>query len=209
MSRTSLISGGRFTKQLPAALAVAAALVVPAGALGIGAAASAATPKLSTKLLTIAQMPTGWSVVSLKSGKVGCLGDLLQPKGVTLTSTASTNFSSKAGVPVVEEKLATYANTKTGYSKIVANLAACKHFSGSLNGQKITGGTVRNISFSHYGNASEAFAVSYTIQATTVHEDLLIIRDANVVMGISEGNFGPVNTSQLQGFVNKAVADLA
>jgi hypothetical protein len=134
MSGTSLISGRRFTKQLAAALAVAVALVVPAGALGIGAATSAATPKLSSKLLTIAQMPTGWSVVSLKSGKVGCLGDLLQPKGVTLTSTASINFSSKAGVPVVEEKLATYANTKTGYNKIVANLAACKHFSGSLNG---------------------------------------------------------------------------
>ena len=207
MPGTASNTGVQVAKQLFAALAVVTALVGQAG-LGLPAA-NGSTPILSTKLLTIAQMPSSWVVVSLKSGKVGCLGNLLQPKGVTVTASASVNFSGKAGVPVVEEKLATFPDTKTSYNKILANLAACKHFSGSLGGQKITGGTVTEISFPHYGSASEAFTVSYAIQGATVHEDLLIIRDGSVVMGISEGNLGPVNTSQLRGFVKKAVADLS
>jgi len=78
-----------------------------------------------------------------------------------------------------------------------------------LNGPKIIGGTVEEISFLHYGNASEAFALRYTTQGTMVSEDLLILRTGSIVMGMSQGNFAPVNTSQLPGFVKKAVADLA
>jgi len=78
-----------------------------------------------------------------------------------------------------------------------------------LNGPKIIGGTVEEISFLHHGNASEAFAVSYTIQGTMMSEDLLILRTGGIVMRMSEGHFAPVNTSQLLGFVKKAVADLA
>jgi hypothetical protein len=94
-------------------------------------------------LLSIGQMPTGWSVVnSSGSGGVGCLANTLEPKGIKQTANASVEFEDNGDVPLVNEKLATYTNAKTGYRKVVANLVACKHFSGLLGGQKVTGGTV-------------------------------------------------------------------
>jgi hypothetical protein len=64
------------------------------------------------------------------------------------------------------------------------------------------------MSFPSYGNASEAFAVNFTVQGTSFYEDLLIVRKGSIVMGIDEGDLAPVNVSQFQGFVKKAVVKL-
>jgi hypothetical protein len=193
-------------KRILATIAFAAALVVPAGLLGtVATAAGASPPKLSAKLLSIGQMPTGWSVDnSSGGGGIACLKTLMEPKGIKQTASASVEFAASSGFPAVDEKLATYTNAKTGYKKIIAKLAGCKHFSGTSGGQKITG-TVGQMSFPHYGNASEAFAVNFTIQGTAFYEDLLIVRKGNIVMGIDEGNLAPVKVSQFQGFVKKAI----
>ena len=61
------------------------------------------------------------------------------------------------------------------------------------------------MSFPHYGDTSEAFAVNLTVQSTTAYEDLLIVRKGTIVMGIDEGNLVSVNVSQFQGFVKKAI----
>ena len=84
---------------------------------------------------------------------------------------------------------------------------ACKHFSGESGGQKITG-TVGQMSFPHYGDASVAFAVSLTVQGTAFGEDLLIVRAGSIVMGINEADLVSVDVSQFQGFVKKAVKKL-
>jgi hypothetical protein len=73
-----------------------------------------------------------------------------------------------------------------------------------LDGNKTTG-TVGQMSFPHYGDTSEAFAVNLTVQSTTAYEDLLIVRKGTIVMGIDEGNLVSVNVSQFQGFVKKAI----
>jgi hypothetical protein len=159
-------------------------------------------------LLSIDQMPTGWSVGSSGSSHAGCFGNTMEPKGIEQTASASVYFQASDGSQALNEKLATYTNAKTGYKKIVANLAACKHFSGTSGGQKITGGTVGQMSFPSYGNASEAFAVNFTVQGTSFYEDLLIVRKGSIVMGIDEGDLAPVNVSQFQGFVKKAVVKL-
>jgi len=185
------------------------ALVVPAGLLGTAAtAASASPPKLSAMLLSIGQMPIGWSVVSSAGGGgAGCLANVLEPKEIKQTAKASVSFEDNGNVPAVDEGLATFTNAKTGYKQIVANLMACKHFSGKSGGEKVTG-TVGQMSFPHYGDASAAFAVSFTAQGTEFGEDLLIVRVGSVVMGIDEGDLVSVNVIQFQGFVKKAVAKL-
>jgi hypothetical protein len=185
--------------------------VAVAVALSMGmmtSAASASTPKLSSELLSIGQMPTGWSVDNSPSGSgVGCLANILEPKGIKQTSYASVAIDDNGNTPLVTEKLSTYSNAKTAYKKIVATLNGCKHASGTSGGVKGTG-TVGQMSFPHYGNASAAFSISIVIQGTTVGEDLLIVRKSNVVMGIAEADIPPVDVSQFQGFVVKALAKL-
>ena len=118
------------------------------------------------------------------------------------------NFQGKGGFPAVGERLATFTNATTGYNEAVANLVDCKHFSGTSGGEKVTGGTVEQMSFPHYGNASDAFVVIFTISGMRFYQDLLYVRKGSIVMAFFEGNLRSVNVSQFQGFVKKAVAKL-
>ena len=192
-------------------IAFTAALVVPTGLLGtVATSASASPPKLTAMLLSIGQMPAGWSVEKSSGGKValGCYTDNLMPKGVKQTETASVDFQGKGGFPAVGEKLATFTNATAGYNEVVANLVDCKHFSGTSGGEKVTGGTVEQMSFPHYGNASDAFVVIFTISGMRFYQDLLYVRKGSIIMAIYEGNLRSVDVSQFQGFVKKAVAKL-
>ena len=193
-------------KRTFATIALAATLVVPTGLLGtVATAASASPPKLSSMLLSIGQMPTGWAVDnSSGSGGVSCLTTLMEPKGIKQTAKASVVFQDNGNVPEVDEALATYTNAKTGYKKIVANLTACKHLSGTTGGHKVTG-TLGQMSFPHYENASEAFEASFTIQGTTFGEDIVIVRKGHIAMGLAEADLVSVDVSQFQGFAQKAI----
>jgi hypothetical protein len=177
--------------------------------MGMMTSASASAPKLSSELLSVGQMPTGWSVDnSSSSGGVGCYNStIMEPKGVTQTAKTEVQFQSSGatGLPSIAEKLATYSNTSTAYKKIVTTITNCKSFSGKYQGSKMDG-TVGQMSFGTYGTSSAAFAVDFTVAGTAVYEDLLMIRKGDVVMSIDEGNLSPVNVKQFQGFVVKALA---
>jgi hypothetical protein len=182
--------------------------VAVAVALSMGimtSVASAAQPKLSSELLGVSQMPIGWSVdnSSSESG-VGCLANVLEPKGIKQTASAGVSFDDNGNLPVVNEKLSSFSNAATAYKKIVATLDGCRHVSGTSGGVKDTG-TVGQMSFPHCGNTSQAFSESLVIQGTTVGVDLLIVRKGNVVMGIEEAGLPSVSVSQFQGFVVKAL----
>ena len=192
-------------KRTLATIAFAAALLVPSGILST--AASASTPNLSAKLLSIGQMPTGWAVNNTPGNGLGCLAKILEPKAVKQTASVSVEFEDNGNVPEVSESLATFANAKTGYQKIVANLTTCKRLSGTTGGQKFSG-SVGQASFPHYGNASAAFEATFTIQGESLGEDILIVREGSIVMGIAEGDYPPVDTGQFQGFIAKALKKL-
>src|SRR6202165_1509034 len=86
-----------------------------------GATATASQPGLSSELLSVGEMPSGWSVdVQTGGSSPGCLAHLFEPKGTTQTSHATVNFVYKGALPLISEKLGTYSNAKTAYKKIVA-----------------------------------------------------------------------------------------
>jgi hypothetical protein len=192
-------------KRTFATIALAATLGLPTGLLGtVAIAASASPPKLSAMLLSIGQMPTGWAVYNGPNTGLGCLANILEPKSIKLTAKASVEFDGNGSLPVVIERLATFTNAKTGYKKIVANLTACKRLSVTTGGQKVSG-TVGQMSFPHYGNASEACEASLTLQGMAYGEDFLIVRKGSITMDIEEGDLPSVNVSQFQGFVKQAI----
>jgi hypothetical protein len=163
-------------KRTFATIALAATLGLPRCLLGtVATAASASPPKLSAMLLSIGQMPIGWVVYNGPNTGLGCLANILEPKGIKLTAKASLEFEGNGGLPGVIERLATFTNAKTGYKKIVANLTACKRLSVTTGIQKVSG-TVGQMSFPHYGNASEACEASLTLQGMAYGEDFLIVR---------------------------------
>lgn len=171
-------------------------------------AATASQPKLSSELLNVSQMPSGWSIdVQTGGSSPGCLSHLFEPKSTKQTSHATVNFVYNGTLPLVSEKLGTYSNAKSAYKAIVATLADCKHVSGVSGSQKVTG-TVGKLKIPSYGDASAAFAVRLDIQGTVIGNDIFIVRKGSVVMGIEEAGPPPVNESQLQGLVAKAIKKL-
>ena len=171
-------------------------------------AAFATRPTLSSELLSVSQMPSGWSIdVQTGGGSPGCLANLFEPKGTRQTSHATVNFVYNGKLPLVSEKLGTYTNAKTAYKKIVATLAGCKRVTGVSGSQKVTG-TVAKLKVPSYGNASSAFAVKLDIQGTVIGNDIVIVRKGAVVLGVEEAGPPPVNEGQLQGLVAKALKKL-
>ena len=66
-------------------------------------------------------MPAGWTQSISTSEGVGCVHDLLEPKGVTQTRTAQVYFLGTVDeLPRFDEKIATYSNTKSAYKKVIA-----------------------------------------------------------------------------------------
>jgi hypothetical protein len=174
-------------------------------------AASASKPKLSAMLLTIGQMPKGWSQVTTPpvrgQGGVGCYGS--EPKGIRQTASATVTFYRPDGVArvfLVGEGLKTYESVETAYRRIVVGLGSCKHFSANSAGLKVTGGTVERMRFAQYGDASEAFAVSYTGLGMRIHQYVLFARKGTIVMVLTVSNLAK---SRFQEFVQKAVAKLS
>jgi hypothetical protein len=198
----------RIMKRTVVIMAFAAALIVPVGLLGtVATAASASPPNLAAMLLKIGQMPTGWAVYSGSSNGLGCLANVLEPKSIKQTARASVEFVDEQNFPAVTERLATFRIAKTGYKKIVANLTACTRLSGTTGDEKFTG-TVGQMSFPHYGDASKAFEASLTVEGMAYGETIVIVRKGNVVMDFEEADIPSVDVSQFQGFVEKAVAKL-
>jgi hypothetical protein len=182
-------------------------------ALGVTSVASSTVKsRLATQLLSRSEFPGGWSVAN-PSGSVqaGCLTNVvglntfLVAKGVTQTSRARVLLEDDQSVPIVSEMLATYSNADAAYAQIVGTLAHCKHVSGQIFGASVKG-TLKEKTFTHFGNASESFAATTSVMGTNFDEDVIIVRKGNVVMAVIEGGLPPISARQFQGFIAKALA---
>jgi len=176
--------------------------------LGSSVSAMASPPKLSSELLSVNQMPSGWSIDVQSGGSApGCLARLFEPKGVQQATHATVNFVYNGNLPLISEKLGTYSNAATAYKKIVATLSDCTHVRGLSGSQKVTG-TIGKLKMSSYRDASAAFEVKLDIQGTKITNDIVIVRKGGVVMGVEEAGPRPVNVTQLQGVVARALKKL-
>jgi hypothetical protein len=172
-------------------------------------ASSISASKLTSELLTIGQMPAGWTSSSTTDDGLGCLHDLLEPSGVKQTHSSQAYFLGTVDeLPRFDEKIATYANAKTAYKKIIAKINSCHTTDGLDNGVMVTG-TVAPMSFAHFGNASSTYAMTDSDVRGTLHYDYTIVRKGNVVAAFLEGSFPSVVASEYQTLVHAGVSKLS
>jgi len=164
-------------------------------------------PKLKPMLLTVEQMPTGWSQGgSGTGGGIGCLTHIFEPKGIRKTGSASVTYAANAGLPQVTEELATYSGpAKTAFQGIDATLRACKTVKGSSGGSKATG-TVGEMSFPKMGDQSAAFEVQLTISGTSANQDVVIARKGSIILGLTDGTLGTPSLTEFEHFAQLALA---
>jgi hypothetical protein len=200
---TLAISGACMTAALLIAASLATAIAPAQGSVPVR---KEKAPTLASMLLTVSQMPIGWSVDNTQSsGSTSCLGKILEPTGIKQTGSATVNFADNGSVPEVGEKLATYAVPASKvFAKIVATIDRCKTLTGTAGGYKMTG-TVGQMSFPRYGDQSAAFAATLTAEELTYGEDVLVVRKGSILFGIAEDSLGSPDLSQFQSFVGAAL----
>jgi hypothetical protein len=188
-------------------LSVLAAVTMFSGvSMGIGSAAMISLNGLKSEALSITQMPSGWTTHHpTYDVRMGCLTNLLEPKGVKETHFVEVYFLGRGDLPVLVETLTTYSNAQVAYQRITKNIASCKKVAGNLKGYAVTG-TVRPMASPHYGNASVVYLLTISGTHLTFKADYAIVRKGNVVVAVLEGTYPSVNTLQFRKFVAAAVA---
>jgi len=186
--------------------------VVAATALSVGltTVASATAPNLSRELLSIDQMPTGWSVTNAggaEGGLSGCLSPRIGIKPVA-SAKASVTFADGGNFPEVAEDLATYGSAsittiKRGFATLITTLDHCR--SATLNGKRTTL-QIGQMSFPQYGNQSAAFVLTFSVSGVNVAVDMVMARVGTTMVAVLEADVTTVDVSQFRGFVVKAVA---
>ncbi|MDE3030178.1 MAG: hypothetical protein KGL23_00705 [Acidobacteriota bacterium] len=185
---------------------VATVVLLSVVCVSAASASTSATAVLKSEALSIAQMPKGWTAQQPTYNlRMGCLSQLLEPKGVTRTHLVEVHYQGKGDVPQLIETLTTYNNTPLAYRKIAAASASCKRVSGTLKGYPVTG-TVRTLALARQGNESVAYLIAMAGQHLRFQADYVIARKGNVVVTVIEGNVPTVNLTQFRNFVSTAVA---
>jgi hypothetical protein len=183
--------------------------LVATATLGTCAAgvAGASGVALSTQLLSVSQLPSGWSVASDTGNTgAGCLANLLEPSGIAQTQVSEVYFVHSGNLPFLDEKVATYSSVKKAFTKIASTIAGCHHPSGPYKGYQFTG-TVTKWSYPTQGSASIAYHMVFTTTThLTVYYDYVIARKKNAIVAVLEGGYPDVSSSQFSGLVHKALA---
>jgi hypothetical protein len=186
-----------------AAVAFVAVLVVVGAAVPAGATTRA---QLRAKELSLSNFPTGWSVDNSSSSggsSSGCLAGAksTKPKHSVSVSVSFTNGSA----PDLQEQLATGSGSLVAdYGKVRNLLNRCKKLGFTNDGTTING-TIGEMSFPVLGNATNAYAATFSYKGITLGVDIVIFRVAQYVGLIGYEDIGQPDPGELQGFVTEAV----
>lgn len=163
--------------------------------------------KLSTMLLSLGQMPAGWSTqpssVSEGSGIPGCPGTKWPlPGGV---STASAAFVD-GYLPALVEGLTAYrVSIRASFARDLHGFDGC-HSVKMSSGGKTTTAQFREMSFPRVGDASAAYDMLVSHSGMTAQFVFVFARKGRITMMLTEIDVGQVDTTQFEHFTRMAIA---
>jgi hypothetical protein len=167
-------------------------------------ASSVTKAELRSKLLSLSDLPAGWTVhnSSGTSSNVtsGCLlGVKHAPKNETK---AAATFED--GQAFFDEGIVGGRDAATAYNRLNLVLTRCTHFTATSDGLTFRA-TVGRTSFPAVGDESSAFEVTLTSEGLSVRADFVLFRLKGLATLIEYANLGQSDRTQLQDFVTEAV----
>jgi hypothetical protein len=186
---------------------VGLAATMAAGALAWGSPATAATipttQRLQSSLLTLGNLPPGWSKTNATTATTkSCYSNPIWK--VPYTARASAAFRMNDSVPQMVEQLASYPNAHAAYKQVVASLNRCSSFSETVAGQKIVG-TISPVSNKRFGSESSSYTANLTVQGTQLDQEFVITRKGSTLAAVAVGNYGAVDSQLLNQITAKAL----
>jgi hypothetical protein len=165
---------------------------------------------LKSKLITVGQLPSGWSVdnsSSSSSSNGGCFANTkhIETRGGDIDVSASFE---DGNLPDFTEELAGGHSLSSNFTKIERYLNSCKKVSFTDSGTTYSG-TVGAMSFPTVGSRSAAYQVSFSVQGFTVGIDIIVFQATSSIGGVLlYDDLGQPDVGQLQGFAKLALKDL-
>jgi hypothetical protein len=189
-------------------IAVLAVAVLAAGCTSVEHGKGA--PDLKAQLLTVAELPAGWSIDNSNSGgdKTSTPSCLRRPLDSELHANAKADASFVRGsdFPWLNQGIAYFGDDATASAKlstIAAILNGCKDLSYTSDGHKVTG-SMGVMSFPNFGDHSQAWDMTLTAEGTTVGFDLVLMQKGAELEQLFYGDLGWLDVTELQTLAESA-----
>lgn len=190
-----MTAGRRF-----APLAVVVATVITGSMLPAGAAS------LKGRLLTLSDMPTGWTVTESSgasaAASIPCLSGFHEP---TKHGTRRTVSYVNGSTTEFEEGLATGPGELARWRKLHHNLSACHHVTVTDQGKSL-GLTIAPMSFPSVSRTSSAYSMTTSVTGINVGFDLVLFRTEKDEGFVIYGTLGNPDASTVVAFAKEATA---
>lgn len=174
------------------------------------ATAAASTADLTSSLLTVDDMPAGWTTTppSADSGGVASCSALDNRSWQQLPNRAEADFQGSSLGPFLAEKLVsgTAAQISAAWSAFAQATAQCSSFSTKSSDGTTQKFTLSGLSFPSYGDATYAFAVTVSNSGLNASGDVVIVRKGAELVEVMALAIGNLPVSLVEQAVSKAVA---
>lgn len=184
-------------------------LVIATAVAGVSAppAGAASGAHLSSKTLSLSEMPPGWSVYHTRSSSLnnlgGCLRDIEAqkrlPKGI---ERAVVNYRDGQS-PILGEILEAGKGAAARYDKFLSILNGCTNVSFTVKGKAVTG-TIGVMALPTLGDSSRAYSMSFSVEGFSIGVDLVFFRIGQYDGELEYLDLFP-NASTVQAFATEAV----
>ncbi len=211
----------------PGAMALVGLAVAALLAAGSPSTSQAATldPTLQGHLLSVADLPYGWSAAPVTSAKGqlttsacgAALVAVLSPAGALSVpglaksplgpTSASASFGEGVGLPSLHEALASGAQAQEAWQRSGAALGGCRAVTFVYKGTKVVA-TVGPLALARFGLSSSAYAWTVRVAGSRLGPDvdLILFRTADYYGYLSYLDVGPVPVPTVSAFARAAVA---
>jgi len=175
-----------------------------------GKAPKVTKAELKSKLITVSQLPSGWSVDnSSSSGSTngGCFANTkhIETRGGDIDVSASFE---NGNLPDFTEEIAGGRSLSSNFTKIKKYLNGCKKVSINDSGATYSG-TVGAMSFPTVGSRSAAYQVSLSVKGFTLGIDIVVFQVTASLGGVLlYDDLGQPDVGQLESFGRLALKNL-
>jgi hypothetical protein len=167
-------------------------------------AGAATKAQVKARALSLSNMPTGWSVdnsANSSSSGIPCLKPIKAPSKHEVKVAVS---YADGSLPAVQEVVATGGGVAASYNELNKILGACKTFTSSSDGHKVTG-TIGAMSFPAVGSRSDAYAITINIEGVSAGADVVAFETGKYVGVVLYEDLGTPDPQQAEAFVKEGL----
>lgn len=190
---------------------LAVALVMVAGFLAVGCGGPPSTASLlSARLLSVSDLPSGWSAAPVTSSdvqtSVPCLPGV--PKSAGWTRVDAAFVEGTAGVPSLGEALATGPGARQWWQQLNSALGSCHSGTITVAGHK-SPIAMRPLAFPAIAQGSSAYVWTFTTSGISISATLVAFDTGTYLGYVSYSGLGSPSTAVVRAFADAAAAKAA